>query len=208
MPVIGLTGGIATGKSTVGELLHARGATLYSADEVAREITRAGSPALKEIVRTFGAEVLRADGELDRKRLGAIVFSDAVARRRLEAFTHPRILAELRDRIAKSEALNPGSLIVVEAPLLFEAGMDDWFDAVLTVVSRHDIALQRLKKSRGLSDAEAAARIASQLPLEEKAARSDFVVRNDGSLDDLAASVDRLLPSLLTVKKRVPFTGG
>jgi dephospho-CoA kinase len=207
MPVIGLTGGIATGKSTVGGLLRARGATLYSADEVAREVTKAGSPALMEIARTFGAEFLRADGELDRKRLGSVVFSNADARRRLEAITHPRIFAGLRERIAKSEALNPSGLIVVEAPLLFEAGMADWFDAVLTVVSRREVALSRLEENRGLSNVEAAARIASQMPLEAKAARSDFVLQNDGSVDELAAGVDRLLPSLLALKKRVPFTG-
>ena len=206
MPVIGLTGGIATGKSTVGELLRKRGATLFSADEVAREITSAGSPVLDEIAGAFGAQYLQSDGELDRKRLGALVFSDPDARLKLEAITHPRILAELRRRIAKSEAIDPGNLVVVEAPLLFEAGMEPWFDAVLTVVAGHETQVKRLRNSRGLSETEAASRIASQMSLDEKAERSDFVIRNEGSLDELAASVDELLQGLLSVKKRVPLT--
>jgi dephospho-CoA kinase len=201
MPVIGLTGGIATGKSTVGRLLKERGANLFSADEVARAVTAPGSPVLERIEREFGSGFIQADGTLDRAALGELVFSDSEARTKLDKITHPAILDEIARLIVEARAANPDGLIVVEAPLLFEAGMEDWFDKVVTVVASPEVQRARLAARSGLSLAEVDARIQSQMELSEKAARSDFVIENDGGLDELSRSVQRLLPSLLRVDK-------
>lgn len=206
MPVIGLTGGIATGKSTVGQLLRNRGAVVFSADEIAHAIATPGSPVVRRIGAELGAQFVRPDGSLDRARLGALVFSDKVARLRLEAITHPVILAELRQRIAEALAANPDALVVAEVPLLFETGLDDWFDAVLTVVAPADVECDRLIARAGLSREAAERRIASQMPLSEKQARSQFVIQNDGTLEELTASVSTLVPRLLAVDKRALFT--
>ena len=206
MPVIGLTGGIATGKSTVGSLLEERGALLFSADEVARSVTLPGSPIITEIERAFGPRYIAADGSLDRGALGALVFSDADARRKLEAITHPAILAELRRRIAEARAGQPDRLIVVEVPLLFEAGVQSWFDAVVTVVASPEVQRARLISRSHLAPEEADARIASQMPLSEKAARSQFVLQNDGEMTALESAVDRLVPRLRKVDKNLHVT--
>lgn len=196
MPVIGLTGGIATGKSTVGRMLAERGAVLISADEVSRAVTAPGSPVLGSITEVFGVDYIKADGSLDRSRLAALVFRDPVARQRLEAITHPVILDELLARIDQAQTEDPTAMVVVEVPLLFEAGMESWFDAVLTVTAAPETQRRRLMERDGLSKGEADARIASQLPVAEKAARSRFVLANDGELSGLAEETDRLMPEL------------
>jgi dephospho-CoA kinase len=182
MPLIGITGGIATGKSTVAEMFRRHGAILLSADDAARRVTEPGSPALKEIEEAFGPESIRSDGKMDREAVGRRIFDDPVARRRLEQITHPRILRLMDDEIQAARRANPpGALIAVEAPLLYEAGMEDWFDAVVVVTAPEELQIQRLRNRTGLDREAAIQRIRSQLPTAEKAARARIVIDNGGS---------------------------
>jgi dephospho-CoA kinase len=190
MPVIGLTGGIATGKSAVARLLRERGAEVLSADEAARDVVRPGSPVLARIVEAFGPGVLLPDGSLDRAALGRVVFADEDARLRLEAITHPAILALLRQRIDAIMAERPEAWVVVETPLLYEAGMEDWFDRVVVVTAPEHLQVARLRERDGYSEEEARRRIAAQMPLAEKAARADVVLSNDRDLAWLEQQVD------------------
>lgn len=196
MPVIGITGGIGTGKSTVAELFRDGGAEVYSADEAAREITMPGSPALIEIAGQFGQQFIRPDGTLDRAALGAYVFSNPDARRKLEAITHPRIRERLRQQIEASRRRKPASLVAVEVPLLYEGAMQDWFDAVVVVTSSKESQVARLK-AKGFSEEDAELRIGAQMPLDEKAARADFIITNNGSREELRTSVEKLLRQLM-----------
>lgn len=194
MRVVGLTGGIATGKSTFAAALRARGVPVVDADALAREVVRAGSPALGEIVAAFGEGVLDPQGALDRKKLGAIVFADPEARRRLEAITHPAIRRGMLDATARLAAAGH-DLVFYDAPLLFEVGLEGALDAVAVVWAPRDVQLARVVRRDGITLAEADARLAAQLPIDEKALRADFVVENAGE-DDLGAKADRLLADL------------
>ena len=190
MPVIGITGGIGTGKSTVMRMLRDLGAITISADDAARDALAPGSEGLAEVVTAFGADVLQSSGELDRDKLAAIVFSDPVARKRLESITHPRILSILQTHIADARQSNPpDTVIAVEAPLLFEAGMEDWFDRILVVASSESAQIERLRDRSGMSEEESLSRIRAQIPQREKTARADFVIENDGSLVELKRAV-------------------
>lgn len=189
--ILGVTGGIACGKSTVTELFRAEGATIVSADELARESVRSGSAVLQELVACFGSEILRADGELDRSRLAERVFVDPVARADLNRITHPAIaaLAVARLRELRRQGI---PLIVYEAPLLFEAGAENRVDAVLVVTAGEAQQLARLASRDGLDAPAARARIAAQFPLADKVARADYVIDNSGPLADTAAQVRML----------------
>src|SRR5258708_34763565 len=163
MRVIGLSGGIATGKSTVAAMLCERGALVVDADRLAREVVEPGRPALEEIAAEFGPGVLAADGGLDRAGLGAIVFADAERRRRLEAITHPRIGALMQERIAAAVAAAP-PLVVVDIPLLFENGRSGMVEGVLVVYADTATQLRRLVERDGITEADARRRIAAQMP--------------------------------------------
>jgi dephospho-CoA kinase len=192
--VVGLTGGIATGKSTFAAALRARGVPVVDADALARAVVLPGSPALAEIARTFGEDVLGPDGALDRKRLGAIVFADPEARRRLEAITHPairRAMLEETERLAGEGH----DLVFYDAPLLFEVGLDAALDAVAVVWAPRDVQRARVVRRDAVSLAEADARLAAQIPIDEKALRADFVVEN-ATEDDLGPKAERLLEDL------------
>ena len=184
--VIGLTGNIATGKSEVARMLGALGARIIDADKVAHEVMRPGGPAYEAVVEAFGPGILTPGGAIDRARLGAMVFRDAEAMRRLEAAVHPATIAEVDRRIAA--ATEP--VVVVEAIKLIEAGMQRNYDALWVVVASRQIQIARLVASRGLSQAEAALRVDAQPPQEEKAALADRVFRNDGDLQDLQHEVE------------------
>lgn len=188
MRIIGLTGGIATGKSTVAALLAARGAVVVDADAVAREVVAPGTTGLAEVVDAFGPEVVRADGSLDRERLGAIVFADTQQRRRLEAITHPRIREVMAGRIAESLALAP-PLVVVDIPLLYESGRDAEFPEVLVVVTDPLTQEHRLRERDGLDEADARQRLSAQLPIEEKRRRATWVIDNSGSREETERQV-------------------
>lgn len=194
MTRIGLTGGIASGKSTVSSRLAEHGAVVIDSDVLAREVVARGTPGLLQVVEQFGPDVLTADGDLDRRALAGVVFGDEAARRRLEAIVHPLV----RRRAAELEAQAPaGAVVVHDIPLLVESGQSDSFDVVIVVDADEAVQRQRLREQRGMTTAEAAARIAAQAPRERRRAAADHVIVNDGSLDDLLAGVDRLWADLV-----------
>jgi dephospho-CoA kinase len=186
---VGLTGGIGSGKSVVARLLVERGAVLVDSDALAREVVEPGTPGLAAVVAEFGDGVLTPDGSLDRDRLGEIVFGDDAARARLNAIVHPLVGAAAARLLA---TLPPGSVVVHDVPLLVEVGMQDAFDLVVVVAAEEETQLRRLVEQRGMSEDAARARIAAQLPLVDKIAVADVVIRNDGSLADLEEQVDEL----------------
>jgi dephospho-CoA kinase len=191
--LVGITGGVATGKSTVATLFRKLGATVFSADEAAHEVVAPGSPALQAIADRFGPEFILPDGTLDRARLGALVFADPAARADLERITHPAILQLLRKQIDSGRATLPaGSVIAVEVPLLFEAGMEDWFDLVIVVACSPDVQMARLRSRSGLDEGEATKVISAQMPLEEKVRRAHITLWNDGLPDELEREVVRV----------------
>ncbi len=173
---VGLTGGIAVGKSYVSALLRELGCHVFDADDIARAVVQPGMPALNDIVAAFGPEVLAADGTLDRAKLGRLVFADAGARSRLNAIVHPRVHAEQNRLLGEVEARDPHGIAVVDAALLIESGGYRRFDVVVVVWCRPEIQLARLMARNGLSRAEAAQRIAAQMPSEEKRRYADFEI--------------------------------
>ncbi|PZM66871.1 dephospho-CoA kinase [Paenibacillus dendritiformis] len=188
---IGLTGGIASGKSTVSRLLVERGALLVDADRIAREIVLPGSPALDQIADRFGADMLLPDGSLDRKRLGNVVFSDAAARKALEEITHPAIRQEMMTQMRRLEEEHPQSLIVVDVPLLYESGLTDRFEEIVVVYVPQAIQLERLMRRDGLSEAEASERLLSQWDIEMKRERADYVIDNSNGIEETRQQVEQ-----------------
>lgn len=195
MRVVGLTGGIASGKTTFAELLRARGVPVVDADALARAAVAKGSPALAEIARAFGADVLLPDGALDRKRLAAIVFADPAARRRLEAITHPAVRLAMAEETARLAAAGH-ALAFYDTPLLYEVGLEAVLDSVVVVWAPREVQRARLVARDGLAPEAAETRLAAQLPIDEKAARADFVVENAGAPAELGPKADRLLADL------------
>jgi dephospho-CoA kinase len=189
MRLIGVTGGIATGKSTVDALLVVHGAEVIDADELAREVVAPGEPALAEVARRFGAAILQPGGTLDRARLGAVVFADPVARRDLEAITHPRITTLMQERIAQALA-GAAPLVAVDIPLLYENGRESLFEGVLVVYAPQEVQVRRMFERNGLDAAAATQRLAAQLPIDEKRGRATWVIDNSGDLETTAAAVD------------------
>lgn len=192
MKTIGLTGGIASGKTAVSDRLAAAGLAIVDTDLLAREIVAPGEPALAELAEAFGTEVLAADGTLDRVALGALVFDDAVARAKLNAITHPRIRERMFVRVAEHRAAGARAAVLV-VPLLFENGLDALVDESWVVDVPEAVQKQRLMARNGFTDAEADARIASQLPRNAKLAKATRVIANQGDLAALEAEITRVL---------------
>lgn len=192
MALIALTGGIASGKSTIARRLADRGAVIVDADQIVRDVQGPGSPVLDRIAEAFGGGVIRSDGSLDRAALGAIVFGDEEHLRTLNAIVHPAVRAESTRRFAQAFADDPGATVVYDVPLLVEARVDDPWDLVVVAHAPADIRRRRLIELRGLSESEASARIASQVSDERRLAVADVVIDTTGSLDDTLADVDRL----------------
>ncbi len=192
MRVIGLTGGIGSGKSTVVRRLVELGALAIDADKVGHEIYLPGTPGFAAVVAAFGKEIVAPDGTIDRKALGAKVFADANALARLNAIAHPRIADAIRERIERLRASGETRPVVLEAAVLIEAGWKALVDEVWVVVAPPPVAIERLARDRGLSREEAARRIAAQLTNEGRAAHADVVIANDGALEDLLKEVDRV----------------
>jgi len=184
---VGLTGGIGAGKSTVARLLTGRGAVLLDADLAARDVVAEGTEGLAAVVAEFGPGVLAADGTLDRAALAAIVFADEARRAGLNAIVHPRVRAWMEQRAAQAP---PGSVVVQDIPLLVESGLVGRFDFVVVVDAEDEIRIGRLVRDRGMSEAEAKARIDAQAPRARRLAAADAVIVNDGPIDALAAQVD------------------
>lgn len=193
---IGLTGGIACGKSTVAAMLAARGAMIIDADRIAREIVLPGSPVLAQVAERFGHAVLLPDGSLDRKRLGSIVFGDDRARKDLEALLHPPIRAEMRERKERYEAEQPDKLVVLDIPLLYESKLEWLVSRVMVVYCPREVQLQRLISRDGLIAEQAETRLNAQLPIEEKRLKADIVIDNSGSLEQTERQVDEFWSSL------------
>lgn len=188
---VGLTGGIASGKSAVAEVLKSQKIPVVDADEVSRAVMRPGSSLFHDIVQAFGHEVLNQDGDLDRVALGEKVFSSPQALERLNALTHPVIWAEMQRQVTELEQVHP--LVVVMVPLLLENRRQDWVDEVWVVSLPRHVQKARLMERNHLTDEQAEARISAQMPLEEKLALADRVIDNSGSLENLHQSLLEVL---------------
>jgi dephospho-CoA kinase len=192
---IALTGGIATGKSHVLDLLRRRGVPCLDADALAHGVEAAGTEATQAIAARFGPGVLGGDGAVDRAKLGPIVFADAAARRELEAIVHPAVYRAITAGLRAFELTGNPRLAVVDVPLLFETGRASDFDAVIATVCPVAMQVERLV-ARGMSDAEATQRLAAQLPAAEKAARAQYTIDTSGTFEDTEAQVQRILETL------------
>lgn len=196
---VGLTGGVASGKSTVSAILAELGAVVVDADLLAREAVAPGSDGLREVVEAFGSGVLAGDGTLDRPALGAIVFADESRRRVLEAIVHPRVRAL---GAALEDQAGPDDLVVHDIPLLVETGQAELFDAVVVVDVPVQLQVDRMVSMRGLSEEDAQARIAAQAAREERLAAATHVIDNTGTLEQLRATVEELYGRLLRAGAR------
>ncbi len=198
MVLIGLSGGFASGKSTVAGMLEARGAMVMDADRIAHEVISVGGPAYWGVVDRFGPGILGPGGRIDRGKLARIVFSDPQARRDLEAITHPEIFAEINQRLASVR--DQASIAILDAALLVESGAYQGLlpmKALVVVAAGTEDQLERAARRRGISREQAQARIASQAPIEAKLAAADYVIDNRGGLAELKRSADALWEDLL-----------
>ncbi len=196
MPLIALTGGIASGKSTIARRLSELGAVVVDADHIVRDVQRPGSPVLAAIAEEFGDGMLQADGALDRAALASRVFGDDAAVKRLNAIVHPAVRAESTRRLAEAREADPAAVVVYDVPLLVEARVDDPWELIVVAHAPADVRRERLVELRGMTEADAAARIASQVPDETRLAIADAVIDTTGSLDDTRSQVDELWATL------------
>lgn len=194
--LVGLTGGIATGKSTVAETLRSLGAEVIDADQLARDVVAPGEPALAEIVREFG-DVRHADGTLDRKKLGAIVFNDAARRKQLEAITHPAIRERFVARLAELEGRGYAGLVFFDAPVMIESGNYRHMDKLVVVFTDAATQRERLMGRDGMAGTEASARMATQMPVIDKAKLADYVIDNTADRATTAARTREVFEALL-----------
>lgn len=186
---LGLTGGIACGKSTVSAMLVEYGAILIDADQIAREVVEPGSPLLSQIAERFGADVIAQGGWLDRKKLGQIVFSDSQALNDLEKILHPRIRSIMKERMQFFEHKYPHKLVVVDVPLLYESNLQGMFNEIMVVYVPAKIQMERLMRRDNLSPKEAEKRLQAQMPIEEKKRLADIVIDNSGTLEQTKEQV-------------------
>lgn len=187
MIVVGLTGGIGSGKSTVSAGLSARGAIVIDADAITHELQRPGQEVFAAIVHRFGPQVVAPDGNLDRPALAALVFSDPEAKAALEGIVHPAVGAEIARRMQEA---GPDDVVVLDVPLLVESGRSDQAGTIV-VDTAPEVALERLVEQRGMDPDDARARMANQVGREERLARADFVIGNDGDRAELEAEIER-----------------
>ncbi len=190
MLVAGLTGSIATGKSTVSTILKDLGAFIVDADRVAREVVRPGTRAWEAIVRIFGAEVLHPGGEIDRERLGRIVFNDAAMRAMLEEVVHPEVMSAMDEQVSAIGQGSPDALVILDVPLLIETGMHRGLREVIVVYCPEDQQIARLMVRDAVSRDEALARVRAQLSIEEKRRYASLVIDNSASLEETRAQVE------------------
>jgi dephospho-CoA kinase len=208
MYLIGLTGGIASGKSVVSSRLRELGAVVVDADVLAREVVEPGQPALAAIADAFGPRVIADDGSLDRAALGAIIFSDADQRAVLNGITHPAVWRRAKELFAEAERVDPGAIVVYDVPLLAEAAANRpiTFDLVVVVNASAETRVERLVTLRGLSPDESWRRISSQASDEQRLSIADVVIDSNGTIDETLAQVDALWSSLGSTQRRVGGT--
>ncbi len=201
MLIVGVTGGVASGKTTVSRMFEEEGAYLIEADQIARELVQPHSPAWRQITRVFGKEILEKDGTIDRKRLGNQAFSDSGQRRLLNEILHPRIKKEMGKRASKIGRKDPHAIVVFDVPLLVETGFHREVDRVVVITSKETQQIERLKKRAGMSEEETRRIISSQMDLEEKVKAADFVIRNEGSIEEIRRRVREVFQEL----RRIPL---
>ena len=199
MLTIGLTGGIASGKSLVAELFRRLGAVVIDSDRIAREVVEPGTTGCELVVAEFGQDILAPDGTIDRAKLGSIIFSDRERRNTLNAILHPLIINTVRERVAALGRQYPEALVVTDIPLLIECGLQHEFDAVIVVWSPVELQRKRLMERDGLSAAEAQQRIDAQMALNGKQAHATYVIKNDGSEKQTEEQVKKIF---LTIKQQ------
>lgn len=198
---VGLTGGIGSGKSTVGALLRAHGAVVVDHDALARHVVEPGEPAFDEIVERFGTGILAPDGTLNRPALAAVVFADQTALRDLEAITHPAVRQAARQLEADA---GPDAIVVHDIPLLTETGVVEDYDSVLVVDVPESVQIERLMRDRRMTEAEARARIDAQATREQRLAVADHVIENSGTREELVRAVDHVWRRLMDIDHRRP----
>ncbi len=192
MPLIALTGGIASGKSTIARRLVQRGAIVVDADAIVRDVQQPGTPVLRAIADSFGAGVIAADGSLDRSALGAIVFADSAARRRLNSIVHPAVREESARQFAIAFAADPHAVVVYDVPLLVETRADDPWELVVVAHAPASTRVERLVAFRGMTPDDARARISAQADDDSRLAIADVVIDTTGTIDDTISQADAL----------------
>ncbi len=196
MILIGLTGGVASGKSTVAKMFKKCGAIVIDADELAREVVQPGKPAWRDIVRRFGKSVLNSDRTINRQALGQIVFHDGTELRKLEQIIHPRVARKQARLTRQAAKTNPHGVVIYDVPLLFEAGIDKRVNKTVVVTSDREIQIRRLKNRNGFTRAESLRRIRSQMPLAMKRLHADYVLDGTKNWESLSRDVSRLFEDL------------
>lgn len=199
---MGLTGGIATGKSHAARVFSRLGAHVVDCDEIAREVVQQGKPAYHEIVKTFGREILREDGEIDRKKLADIIFHDAEARQKLNGIVHPHIFDEEARRVITIKEKYDAGIIVVDAALMIETGIHDRFDKLVVVHCHPKIQLERIMYRDSLSEEEAGSRIQAQLPLDEKVKMAHYTVDTSGTYRETRLQIRKIFQELLKLAQQ------
>lgn len=204
MLVVGLTGGVGSGKTTVSKMLNEEGAYLIDADQIARELVQPRTAAWNELIRVFGKEILEDNESIHRKKLAAKVFSDPAQRNLLNQILHPRIKKEMQRRMREIGQRDPDAIVVIDAPLLVELGDHREMDKVIVVTSGEAQQVERLREREGASEEEARRILSSQMPMEEKLKVADFVIRNDGSLEETRRRAKEVFQELRTtaIQKR------
>jgi len=193
---VGLTGGIATGKSTAGEMFVELGCHLIDSDEISHELFRPRQAIYTAVVNEFGNRILAADGTIDRRVLGEIVFKDPAARQRLNGLVHPAIIQRQKEWLREMEAADPQGIAIVSAALMIEVGTYKNYETIIVVTCSPEIQRERLRARTGLSDDQIDARIRSQMPMEEKIKYADFVIDNSGTVDNTRQQVQRIFEEL------------
>ncbi len=190
MPLIGITGGIACGKTEVAEVFRKKGAVVLSGDRIGKEVVEENRTVLKELARTFGQDILNKNGTLNRRKLGEIAFASEESRDRLNKIIHPPLLKELRRRIQSIGEKTPEAVVVIDAALIVEWGLERELDHLIFVESKEENKIKRLQKEKGYSKKEALDRIKSQLPEKVKEKKADVIIRNDEGLAELRTAAD------------------
>jgi dephospho-CoA kinase len=201
MLIVGLTGGVASGKTAISQILKEEGAYLIDADQIARELVQPHTATWNELIKVFGKEILQEDGSIHRKRLAAKVFSDPEQRNLLNQILHPRIKMEMNKGVKEIGQKDPDAIVVIDAALLIELGDHREMDKVIVVTSTEKQQIERLKKRDGVDQEEAQRVLSSQMPLEGKMKVADFVIQNEGSFEETRRRVKEVLQEL----KRIAF---